>query len=162
MMKPEDVLAKGLLAGFAGKSTFGNAPRGVFTVTSSEVILPEDEAQYIDQWIGQRSGGGQEIVQSAGGSMTRVYAGGTVSQAILDTLGITDDQIMVYLKEKLTALNGQTRLMAPVAPIVDGDWEYAYALMDTDSGIQIVTGKETILYKNTPVFVHVFLIAPVG
>lgn len=161
MTDPSELLAKGLLAGFAGKSAFGTSSRGAFTVTSSEVLLPEDAAQYIDQWVGKRSGGGQEIVQSAGGAMTRVYAGGTVPQTTLDTLGITDDQIMAYLKEKLSALNGQTRLMAAVPPILDGYWQYAYELMDTD-GAQIVTGKETILYKNTPVFVHVFVMAPVS
>lgn len=157
MTAAHDILAKGLLAGFAGKSVFGSSERGGFSLTSSEVSYPDENAHYIDQWIGKQSGGGQEIARSGDTVITRVYAGGTVSEEILSGLGIRDSDIMAYLKEKLIALSGVTRLSKTVEPITDGDWKYTYDIVSTVFEIGLSIGKETIWYKDTAVFTHVFL-----
>lgn len=161
MTNAQDILVKGLLAGFAGTSTFGRAIRGEFTLTSSEVPFTEKGSLYIDQWIGKRSGGGQELAQCEDEQITRVYAGGTVSLEVLTALGIQDSDIMAYLKEKLMVLSGKTRLSTPVDPIVDGDWEYRYDVLYQMSEISLTIGKEIIMYKSTPVFIHIFLNSPV-
>lgn len=157
MNRAHDILAKGLLAGFAGKSVFGSAKRGGFSLTSSEVSFPSENAQYIDQWIGKQSGGGQEIVQVGDKTATRVYAGGTVPHEVLSGLGIVEGDIMAYLKEKLTELSGVTRLTKAIEPITDGDWRYVYDIVGEVSEIGLTIGKETIWYKETAVFTHVFL-----
>ncbi len=157
MSNARDILAQGLLAGFAGKSVFGTAVRGGFSLTSSEVKFPGADAHYIDQWIGIQSGGGQEIAKAGIETITRVYAGGTVSHEILEGLGIQENEIMSYLKEKLSTLVGVTRLTSAIDPITDGDWRYAYEIVDEISDIRLTIGKETIWYKDTAVFTHVFL-----
>lgn len=161
MAHAHDILAQGLLAGFAGKSVFGTAVRGGFSLISSEVTFPDNTAQYIDQWIGRQSGGGQEIAKVGNETITRVYAGGTVSLEVLKPLGIQDSDIMAYLKEKLMALSGKTRLSTTVDPIVDGDWEYRYEIVQQIPDMSLTIGKETISYKHTAVFVHVFINSPV-
>lgn len=160
-MNPYDILTKGLLSGFAGTSKFDTVTRGTFTLTSSEVRFPESDTYYIDQWAGVRSGGGQELVQSGTSMATRTYAGGTISAEVLAKLGIGEGEIMAYLKEKLVKLAGVTRLTEPVAPIMDGQWQYVYEVIQKLNEVDLIIGKETIIYKRTPVFVHVFLVAPV-
>lgn len=150
--------AKGLQV-FSGKSTYGKVIRGKFEMASSTVT--EDGLYYIDQWFPGNLGGGQEILEVAGEKYTRVYAGGTVEDAILTPLGITKDiEVMGQLKKFLLAAGGKTRFDMPYAKI-DGEWKYEYAPKEFDDITGMITGREKIIYKQTPVFVHFFIISRV-
>lgn len=116
----------------------------------------------MDQWIGKKNGGGQELVKSGNELATRVYAGGTVSDGVLKTLGIQDKDIMSYLKEKLVALSGVTRLSESVGPMVDGNWQYRYQILKTYPHVPLTIGVEAIAYKGVDVFIHVFLNTPIA
>lgn len=154
-----DAFAKGL-AVFSGKSNYGKVTRGKFTMASS--VVEDAGVYYIDQWFPGHLGGGQEIVEVDGEKYTRVYAGGTVDDAILAPLGITkDDQVMGYLKKFLLAAGGKTRFDKPCEQI-GGEWKYAYTPAEPDEIVGMITGREVITYKNTPVFVHYFIISRVS
>jgi hypothetical protein len=43
----------------------------------------------------------------------------------------------------------------------DGDWNYTYTPAGIEETTGMITGKEVITYKTTPVFVHFFIISPV-
>jgi hypothetical protein len=143
--------AKGLTATFAGKSNFEKITRGSFPMISS---VPPDMS-YIDQWLPDQSGGGQEILEVDGIRYTRVYAGGTVEEKILLTLGISKSDVMVFLTKVLTSSALKTRLDESFH-LEDGEWSYSYDTTVED--LAMITGKEVISYKNTQVFVHLFII----
>lgn len=151
-------LAKGLTAGFAGKSTYTKVKRGKFAVESSS--FDEDGISYIDQWMPSRLGGGQEIVEVDGMRYTRVYAGGAVEKTKLASLGITEADVMDCLKTSLLVAKEKTRFDA-LYTRREGKWTYTYTPGVKDKIVGIITGKETISYNNVPVFVHFLLISPV-
>ena len=149
--------AKGL-AVFSGKSTFENIRRGKFAMVSS--VIDDGTVYYIDQWFPGHMGGGQEILEVDGAQYTRVYAGGTVDDGILMGLGISKNDVMGCLKNSLLEAAGKTRFDAPYAR-QDGDWSYQYTPAEVEPTTGMMTGKEVITYKGTPVFVHFFIISPV-
>ena len=156
--KVSQALAKGLTAGFAGKSTFEKIVRGKFPMVSSSFIA--DDIVYLDQWFPGHMGGGQEILEVEGERYTRVYAGGTVEDSVLSPLGISKADVMKCLKKTLLAAADKTRFRDPYR-IEDGAWAYQYTPADPDETTGMISGKEIISYKNTPVFVHLFIISSV-
>ena len=155
--KISDAFAKGL-AVFSGKSDYGKVTRGKFTLVSS--AIDDGDMSYIDQWFPGNLGGGQEILEVGGQRYTRVYAGGTVEDSILSSLGITKDDVMEFLKNTLLEAGGKTRFDLPYEK-VDGDWRYTYEPGDRDAITGMILGKELIRYKRTEVFVHYFIISRV-
>lgn len=151
-------LAKGLNAGFAGKSTFEKIVRGKFAMVSS--TIDDGDVSYIDQWFPGHMGGGQEILEVGGDRYTRVYAGGTVEDGVLSPLGISKTDVMGCLKKTLLAAEDKTRFNE-IYQVDDNEWKYQYTPAETDETTGMITGKEIIFYKNTPVFVHFFIISPV-
>lgn len=149
--------AKGL-AVFSGKSKFENIARGKFAMVSS--VIDEGDVYYIDQWFPGHMGGGQEILETGDKRYTRVYAGGTVRDGILAPLGITKDDVMGFLKQSLLEAGGNTRFDAAYAR-KDGEWNYQYVPGDIEQTTGMITGEEAVSYKNTPVFVHFFIISHV-
>lgn len=156
--KISEAFAKGL-AVFSGKSKFGKITRGKFGMVSSEIN--DADVLYIDQWFPGHLGGGQEIVEVGGQRYTRVYAGGTVDDAILTSLGVTKDDVMTRLKNSLLEAGGKTRFDQPFVRI-ENDWKYQYKPGEYDEATGMITGKEVITYKNSPIFVHFFIISRVS
>lgn len=150
--------AKGLVAGFAGKSTFEKIQHGKFPMVSSSFTA--DDISYIDQWFPGHMGGGQEVLAVDGKRYTRVYAGGIVEDKVLSGLGVTKDDVMAFLKKSLQTLGAKTRFDEQ-AHYEDGQWHYQYIVIDRDATTGVITGKEIISYKNTSVFVHLFIISSV-
>lgn len=157
----EKILAKGLQDGYAGESKRSIVKRGPFTLTTTELVFPEFNGMYIDQWIAKRIGGGQEISQAKDEMATRVFAGGIVKPEIIKALGISEEDVLTYHKSTLSVLAGKTRLHENVTPDADGDWQYSYKIIKEYPELPLTIGIETISYKNTDVFVHVFLNSPI-
>lgn len=156
----ERILAQGLKSGYAGKGKRLTVRRGPFTLTAEELTFPGLNASYNDHWIAKRVGGGQEIARTGSDMATRVFAGGIVRPDTLAPLGITESDVLGYLKRTLSELAEATRLRENVTRS-DGDWQYAYEVLKSFPEVPLTMGLETITYKGTPVFVHAFLNAPV-
>jgi len=149
-------LTKGLLAGYGGKTEFTKIKRGGFMLSSSH--FNDGEVVYHDEWT---NSGGQELVKVGNVMFTRVYAGGEPSLRVIKKLKIKEKQINENLVSRIRELGDKTRLFENcVAETKDG-WGYEYKTLDDDKDISVVTGKEVINYKNTVVFVHVFVLSPV-
>jgi hypothetical protein len=89
-----------------------------------------------------------------------LYAGGTVASEKLGALGISEKQVLDYLKEKIAQLD-KTRLHENIQPVVDGDWQYEYSILKNYPEIFLTIGVEIIQYKGQTVFTHVFLNSPI-
>lgn len=161
MSNADNVLTMGLKAGYAGGSQRQTVTRGPFTLKATELSFPELDAKYNDHWIAKRIGGGQEIAQTGDEMATRVFAGGIVKPEKLQQLGITEEQVMAYLKSTLPNVADRTRLHEPVDLAPDGDWKYTYTPMKDYPDLPLSIGVETISYKGEDVFVHVFLNTPI-
>lgn len=159
MPTPQSLLTLGLKKGFAGETQFQPTNRAGFTLQSSH--LSEDGNTYHDEWAADRTGGGQELVSVEGRTFTRVYAGGTISIAALEHLGITKEAVMEFLIASLNKAGEATRLHENYGPIQDGEWTYQYRIIETNDAIPMTTGKEDIQYKGQLVFTHVFVMCPV-
>lgn len=159
-MNAHDILAKGLLATFAGSNAVTKVRRGTVHLTGTETTV--NDATYIDQWLVKRTGAGQEIAVNGGEASVRSYAGGIVPDTTLLPLGITAEQVIATLKSMLQTLGDKTRLTQTVSPVTDCDWTYAYRVTDTYPEVSLIIGVETIAYKGTLVFVHAFLVADVA
>ena len=155
---PEQILTKGLLAGFA-EGKILKTDRGGFSVKSSHFV--ENGAIYHDEWIAGQLGGGQELVEVGGERFTRLYAGGVIKSEELLELGISEKQVAAYLISKLKELGDQTRLFVACLPEPDGDWEYSYMPKGVVQSIRLHQGLERIDYKNKMVFAHAFLLSPI-
>lgn len=118
-------------------------------------------ASHNDHWIAQRVGGGQEIARIGSDRATRVFAGGIVRPDTLAPLGITESDMLGYLKRTVSELAETARLRENAAR-VDGDWQHAYEVLKSFPEVPRTMGLETITYKGTPVFVHALLNAPVA
>lgn len=153
-------MAKGLKSGYAGKGERLSVKRGPFPLVAEEIAFPEEDAAYNDHWIARRVGGGQEIARSGQEMATRVFAGGIVNPEALIPLGIKESDVLTHLKATLSELAETTRLNENVTHS-EGDWQYAYEVIKSFPEVPLTIGLETIKYKNTPVFVHAFLNAPV-
>ena len=153
------LLTQGLLGGFAGGTVRKGSKRGGFAIESSHYEAKNGE--YYDEWAASRSGGGQELVRSGDTRYTRLYAGGTTNPTILKNLGITEKDVIDVLVQQLKKLGSRTRLHAPCGPIITGDWEYRYEILEKIPNVAMTVGKESVMYKSELVFVHVFLLCPV-
>jgi hypothetical protein len=158
-LEVSQAFSKGLTSGFAGKSTFEKIVRGKFQMVSS--LYSEEDILYIDQWFPGHMGGGQEILEVDGKRYTRVYAGGTVEDSILLSLGISKTDVMAWLKKILLEVGEKTRFDEPHQQ-EDDAWSYQYTPGLVEETTGMITGKEIISYKNTPVFVHFFIISSVS
>lgn len=156
----EKILVKGLQAGYAAGEMPHTVSRGNFIGKESTTSFPD--ADYNDQWFFKRTGGGQDIARAGDEMSTRVFAGGIVTPAKLRTLNITEDQVLAYHKQKLSALADRTRLHENVHPDPDGDWQYHYSIIHDYPDVPLTVGVETITYKGQDVFVHVFLNTPIA
>ncbi|MFH1601526.1 MAG: hypothetical protein ABIB61_01060 [Candidatus Shapirobacteria bacterium] len=159
-MNTEALLSKGLEEGFGGKTVRENVQRGPFELESSHYETEEGNV-YHDEWLANRVGGGQEIVEVDGKRFTRVYAGGTVSEEILESLGLTKKEVIAFLKGQITKNGDEIRLYEDFGPESEGDWQYEYQIMDREDDIPVTTGKESIFYQGELVFVHVFALSPI-
>lgn len=160
MSMVERLLTDGLLAGYGGETVSQVVRRGPFPLKSSQFISPEGGV-YEDEWMAKRSGGGQEIAQHGEDVVTRLYAGGVVKAEDLQELGITEEEVIAYLKRKINELGGRTRLYEDCSPGPDGDWRYFYKIKERVEAVSLVMGLEMITYKNQVVFAHGFLLSPV-
>lgn len=158
-MDEEEILTKGLQEGYAGGTQVKKVKRGSFTLKSSH--LEEDGKEYHDEWAADRVGGGQELIKVGGKKYTRVYAGGTILEEELKKLGIEKKDVTGKLKEFITEYGNKNRLYKDFSPEPEGDWRYKYKIIDKEDNIPVTTGKESIFYKDTLVFVHLLTLCPV-
>lgn len=154
----ESALTEGLLTGFT-KGNTERIDRNGFSGKGS--IVPLDGGQYIDQYFGKESGGGQELVEVDGKRFTRLYAGGVVPASMLRTLGITHQEVMNFLGESLVALGESTRLFKDSSYGSEKGWNYQYKIISRDDLIGVTSGIETICYIEDKVFAHHFVLSPV-
>src|ERR1035437_2848104 len=115
-----DVLSKGLEVGYGSGGERQVIQRGPFQVESTQFTTP-DGGLYVDQWIANTNGGGQEIVQKGDKKSTRLHAGGVIEPEELAKLGLTKKDVTGYLKRKIVELGQGTRLSEDAAPEPDGD-----------------------------------------
>ncbi len=153
-------LTRGLLSGYGGKSDFAKVKRGTFNLNSSHF---EDKLiTYHDEWLPANTGGGHELVRVGSTQYTRLYAGGIISKLKLTHLGITETDIINFLKLTIIDQKHRTRLFNSCLPKSDGVWQYSYQVLEKDPSISVTLGKETIKFKAKTVFVHYFLLCPIG
>jgi hypothetical protein len=161
-MRAEQLLAEGLAAGYGSGSVKGNVNRGGFSLKSSH-YEPTEGGIYHDEYAADLLGGGQELVEVDGIKLTRVYAGGTLPEEELKTLGITKTDVLSFLKEQMSQNGDKIRLYDNFTPERDESdpWNYSYVVTRRHNGIPLTEGTEIIEYKGKVVFVHSFLICPV-
>jgi len=161
-MKERRSLTVGFRAGYAGGEKPKKVNRGTFQMKSLQPEL--DGVQYIDQWIGGSSGGGQEIAQGRDGNIeTRLYGGGVVEEN-LEELGITKEDVDNYRAQKLKELPDRTRLEEEIELQTDGDWQYGYKLLELPAAfgkIPLKMAIEFINYRRALVFAHGFILTKV-
>lgn len=155
----KDILAKGLLEGYAGKSIRGSIVRAGFNLETSDYEGPE--GKYHDEWAADFNGGGQELTETSGGEKaTRVYAGGTLSADELQKLGLTKKDVIGKLVFFVNELKDGTRLDED-AEMADGAWKYTYKVLKSVKEIPVDVGEEEIRYNENLVFVHYHIISPI-
>lgn len=161
-MKERRPLTEGFSAGYAGGEKPKKVNRGTFQMKSLQLEL--DGIQYIDQWIGSSTGGGQEIAQGRDGNIeTRFYGGGVVV-GNLEELGITKEDVDNYRAKKLKELADRTRLDEDIELQTDGDWQYGYKLLDLPAAfgkIPLKMAIEFINYRYALVWAHGFILTTV-
>lgn len=140
----EQLLGKGLEEGYAGTIKRQTVQRGQFPLEESTYISPEGGV-YNDQWIADRTGGGQEIAQIGEEKTTRLYAGGTISIEELGKLGLTKKDVTSKLKKFIKESGGNSRLLTPYSS-QDDDWVYDYSLIRSLPEIPLNIGIEIIQY----------------
>jgi len=157
--KIDKAITRGLLAGYGGKTKFVSIQRGTFELKSSR--FADDGIEYIDQWLPEDTGGGQELVRAGGEKFTRLYAGGLVKPERLKELGITGKDVIQFLIKQISFLGEKTRLFADCHPDTQDNWKYDYQLVESENEVGVSVGKETIKYKNNLVFVYYLLLGEV-
>lgn len=156
------VLTEGLVGGYAGKGNISNVERATFSGKASH-SEPEPGSIYHDEWfVPNHLGGGQELVRAGEEMFTRLYGGGTPSPEKLAELGITADDVGVYLKRKIVELGDKTRLFEECRPEPDGEWHYIYEMLMRDLNIPVIVSAESITYKGTRVHLHPFILSPLA
>ena len=162
MERVDELLAKGLAAGYAGKIKPVEANRGPFVGKQVIYLLGDhDGGTYSDEWYASANGGGQEIAKTNGDTATRLYAGGIINPEKLAELGITEEEIMAYHKNKLTELGSRTRLQENCIPEPDGKLQYDYEVLEHLEELGLTIGLESITYDGNLVFAHGFLKSPI-
>ncbi len=159
MHTPESFFSLGLQKGFAGETEFKSTNRAGFSLQTSH--FEEAGDIYHDEWAADRTGGGQELIKIGEQIYTRVYAGGTISYDALQDLGISKKEVIEFLISCLNKFGELTRFNQDCGPYEEGDWTYAYRVVEQKENIPITTGKEEIKYKGKIVFIHMFVICPV-
>jgi hypothetical protein len=162
MINPEisKILTEGLVGGYAGKGKIEKVNRASFSGKSSHSV-PEEGSLYHDEWfVPNYLGGGQEIVKAGEVLFTRLYGGGTPSPEILTSLGISTEEVGSYLKQKIVDLGEETRLDKDCKPEKDGEWQYVYEILLQDPNIPVIVSAESIIYKDTRVHLHPFILSP--
>lgn len=160
-LSPEQMLSLGLQKGFGGDTNMSEGQRGGFKVKVSHYEDPESGGVYHDEWLPGRLGGGQELVRVGEKLMTRLYGGGTLDSEKLEELKITEEDVMGFLIDQIRILGNSTRLHESCGPVMDGDWQYEYAVQEQLPEFSLTSAKESISYKGEVVFVHLFLLAEV-
>lgn len=156
MAEIEKLLSDGLEAGYAGGTERLTVSRGSFQLEASQ-FTSDDGGVYRDEWMADRTGGGQELVQAGDKKSTRLYAGGTIQLEQLTELGLTKKDVTGYLKREIKELGAKTRLFEECTPEPDGDWQYQYKILQAMGNIPLTVGLETINFKDKIVFAHGFL-----
>lgn len=155
----KDILAKGLLEGYVGKTIRGSIKRAGFDLKTSDYSGPE--GKYHDEWAADFNGGGQELTKAGNGEKaTRVYAGGTLSAEKLQELGLIKDDVIRKLFFFVNKLGDGTRLDQD-AEVEEGVWKYTYKVLKSVKEIPVDLGEEEIRYNDNLVFVHYHIISPV-
>ena len=152
------LLNEGLANGHAGGTKRETVQRGFFPMEQS--VHESPEGTYLDQWIADRVGGGQELVVIGEQIATRLYAGGTIGLEQLKELGLGKKDVTRKLKQFIKDSDGKTRLLENYEA-QDGDWQYSYRIMERLETIPLTVGIEAINFKGNLVFVHGFLHSPV-
>lgn len=154
----EGSLTEGLIAGYAGGEVTP-VERGGFHGKSTR---SKNEPGYRDEWFtGVTLGGGQELVEAGGQQFTRLYAGGTLGEMQLKSLGTSGEEVIGYLKKKIIKLGDRTRLFEDCDPPSDGDWKYTYKVKEKSGEISVATGREVIQFQERRVFIHDFILCPI-
>ena len=159
-MDNKELLTKGLQEGFGGGTVRKGVDRGGFKVESSHYETEDGDA-YHDEWLANRVGGGQELIEIDGNRFTRVYAGGTISEEALKDLGLTKKDVVGFLKKQILENGENLRLCDDFLPEAEEDWRYEYKIIDKEDDIPVTMGKESIYFKEELVFVHNFVLSPV-
>lgn len=155
----KDILAKGLLEGYVGKTVRGSVLRAGFDLKTSDYSGPE--GRYHDEWAADFNGGGQELTETGNGKKaTRVYAGGTLSADKLQELGLIKKDVIRKLAFFVNELKDGTRLDEN-AEMTEGVWKYTYKVLKSVKEIPVDLGEEEIRYNDNLVFVHYHIISPV-
>jgi hypothetical protein len=155
-MSIEELLAEGLEKGFGGSTNIEKVSRGGFDLTSSHYEI--DGNVYHDEWV---TGGGNELAKDTDGNgIIRTYVGDVVSSDILNSLDITEKDIMSFLKTVILEHREEIRFDTDFKT-ERGDWLYTYKATYMRENPFIINGIEEIYYKNTSVFVHTFGISKV-
>jgi hypothetical protein len=154
----KQALTQGLLAGYAGEAEFKSIVRGGFEMKQS--YYNKNGVVYHDEWLPNRTGGGQELVEIEGQKFTRIYAGGLISETALKELEIDENDVISTLINQIKLAGEKTRLNADYEKL-DRDWKYSYKVKKQIEEIGLLVGKEKIKYKGQLVFVHYFLLSPI-
>jgi len=160
-MKKEskDILAKGLMEGYVGKTVQGSVVRAGFNLKTSD--YNGSEGIYHDEWAANYNGGGQELTVTLNGEKaTRVYAGGTLAKEELEKLGLSKKDVIGKLVLFVNKLGDRTRLDGN-AEVEDGQWKYTYRVLKSVKEIPVDLGEEEIRYDGRLVFVHYHILSPV-
>jgi len=152
-----NLLTEGLQKGFGEGTNFQITERGSFKLTSSHYIS-EDGGIYHDEWV---IGGGQELVRNTNGeTLTRTYVGNVVSSERLEAVGISEKEILIFLKKIIIEYGSQTRFNTDFESIFE-NWKYSYKVTYKEKDPFIINGIEKIFYKGNSVFTHTFGISKV-
>lgn len=160
MSEINKLLSDGLESGYGGNTEREIVQRGPFNIEASQ-LQTQDGKVYRDEWIADRTGGGQEIAQAGENTSTRLYGGGTVGLEQLTELGLTKKDVTKYLKRKIGELGEKTRLFDDCDINPDGDWQYNYKIMKNMEDIPLTVAMETISFKGKLIFAHAFILTTV-
>ena len=156
----KDILSKGLLEGYVGKSVRGTTSRAGFELKTSD--YSGQEGKYHDEWDADYNGGGQELTVTPNGEVaTRVYAGGTLTKEKLEALGLTKKEVIGKLVLFVNKLGDETRLDEDAEVSEGEDWKYTYKVLGKVEEIPLDLGQEEIRYKDSLVFIHFYILSPV-
>lgn len=155
----EQLLTQGLRAGYVGKTEHQAVERGPFKLETSQFSTPE--GVYRDEWMTSQTGGGQEIAQVGNQTVTRLYAGGVIKSDQLTEMGLSEKDVIGYLKRKILEHGGRTRLYKECNPGADGEWQYAYQILYQIENPPLTIAVEEITFRGKRVFTHGFLLSPV-
>ena len=155
-MNPKDILDTGLQSGFASQGTYNTVNRAGFQLSATHVV--KDGGVYHDEYV---TGGGNELARTVDGqAIIRTYAGDTISAEKLNQLGISEEEVLNFLKRIILEHANDTRFDQDFE-LLQGEWQYNYKVTYTSEDPYLITGIETIRYAGQQVFVHAFNISNV-